>query len=160
QIRQGIATQTLPVQGLAREDTKLVIIIENNHYRRDTEAIARAARILSIAAPPDIEYFEITLARLGQPLTTVTLPRAQIDKLAQGDGSPAELFLASDLSAGNPGALDHIQPGLFPDVGGFIFPVVRPSLFDPDNPVYVRLAIGAAGGVRLTRGWFAEATLN
>jgi len=158
-IRQGIATQDLPVQGLGREGTKLVIIVENNHYRRDSEAIARTARILSIAAPPDIEYFEITLARLGQPLTTVTLPRAQIDKLADGNGSPAELFLASDISPGNPDALDHIQPGLFPNVGAFLFPVFRQSFFDPDNPVYVRFGIGGSAGLRLTRGWLIEGSI-
>jgi hypothetical protein len=124
QIRQGIATQELAIQGLGTEGPKLVIIIENNHFRRDTEAIARTARVLSAAAPPNIEYFEITLARLGQPIT--------------------------------PAALDHIQPGLFPDVGGFIVPVFRQNLFDPDNPIYVRFGVGATAGVRLTRGLFLE----
>ena len=160
QIRQGIATQELPIQGLAREDTKLVIIIENNHYRRDTEAISRTARVLSGTAPPDIEYFEITVARLGQPVTTVTLPRRQIDNLAQGDGSPAELFEASNISPGRPEALEHIQPGLFPDVGAFLYPVFRQNLFDPDNPIYVRFGIGGTAGLRLTRGLFLQGSVT
>jgi hypothetical protein len=155
-IRQGLATQELPILGLGREGPKLVILVENNHYRRDSEAIARVARVLSAAAPPNLDYFEITLMHVGQPFTTVTLPRTQIDKLAQQTGSPAELFEATDIAPGRPGALDHIQPGLFPDVNTYLFPVFRQSLFDPDNPVYVRFGIGGSAGLRLTRGLFIE----
>jgi hypothetical protein len=71
-IRQGIATQQLPILGLGVEGIKLVILVENSHFRRDSEAIARVARVLSATAPPDIEYFEITMLHAGQPVTTVT----------------------------------------------------------------------------------------
>ena len=158
-IRQGIAAQDLPLLGLGREGPKLVIIVENNHFRRDTEAIARTARVLSGTAPLDIDYFEITVSHVGQPVTTVTLPRTQIDKLAQGSGSPAELFEAAEITPGRPEALNHIQPGLFPQFNTFLFPVYRQSLFDPDNPIYVRFGVGGTAGLRLTRGLFLEATL-
>ena len=159
QIRQGIATQDLPLLGLGREGPKLVIIVENSHYRRDSDAISRTARVLSATAPPDIDYFEITLSRVGQPVTTITFPRTEIDKLAQGSGSPAELFEAADISPGRPETLDHIQPGLFPQFNAFAFPVFRQSLFDPDNPIYVRFGVGGTAGLRLARGFFVEATL-
>jgi hypothetical protein len=158
-IRQGIASQQLPLQGLGVEGTKLVIIVENNHYRRDSDAISRTARVLSATTPPNVEYFEITVTRLGLPLTTVSLPREQIDKLAQGDGSPAELFEASQISPGLREPLDHIQPGLFPDASAFLFPVFRQDLFDPSNPIYVRLGIGGDVGLRLARGLFLETSV-
>ena len=157
-IRLGLDSQKVTLLGAAIEGDKIVIVIENARYRRDTEAIARTARVLSAVAPAEINYFEITLTRLGQPLTTVTLPRTEIDKLARREGSPAELFYASELSPGASAPLDHLQPDLFPDFGGFIYPVFRQSLFDPDNPVYVMFGVGATGGLRLTRGWFVEAT--
>jgi len=158
-IMLGLVDQKLSLMGAGLEGDKIVILVENARYRRDSEAIARTARILSIAAPPQIEYFEITLMRAGQPLTTITLPRTEIDKLARRDGSPAELFLASDLSPGELAPLDHLQPGLLPQLGAFVYPVFRQSLFDPDNPVYVRFGVGATGGLRLTRNWFVEATV-
>src|SRR2546423_12985441 len=106
--------------------------------------------------PAEINYFEITLTSVGQPLTTVTLPRTEIDKLARREGSPAELFYASELSPAASSSLDHFQPDLFPQIGGSIYPVFRQSLFAPDNPVFVEFGVGASGGVRLASGWFLE----
>ena len=157
-LKLGLASQNVTMLGAAIEDGKIVIVIENSSYRRDSETIARTARVLSAVAPASINYFEITLTAVGLPLTTVTLPRTEIDKLARREGSPAELFYASELSPGASKPLDHLQPGLFPAFGGQIYPVFRQSLFDPDNPVFVMFGVGATGGLRLTRGWFVEAT--
>jgi hypothetical protein len=154
----GLDSQKVALLGATIEADKLAITIENIRYRRDTEALARTARVLSAVAPADINYFEITLTSVGLPVTTVTLPRREIDKLAEREGSPAELFYGSELSPGVTSSLDHIQPGLFPEIGGLIYPVFRQSLFDPDNPVFIFLGVGANGGVRLAPGWFVEAT--
>ena len=158
-ISAGLDNQKLALLGTGIEGEKIVVLIENTRYRRDSEAIARTARVLSAAAPPAIEYFEITLLRAGQPLTTVTLSRTQIDKLALRDGSPAELFEASTISPGAFAPLDHLQPNLFPQLGGLVYPVFRQNLFDPDHPIYVRFGVGATEGLRLTRGWFIEGTV-
>jgi hypothetical protein len=157
-LKLGLADQKLTFLGAAVEGGKISVIVENMRYRRDTEAIARTARILSGAATADIDYFEITLTRAGQPLTTITLPRSEIDKLARRDGSADELFEASDLAPGLPAPLEHLQPGLFPQFDGSFYPVFRQSLFDPDNPFYFMLGLGASGDVRLARGWFINAT--
>src|SRR6202043_2027747 len=109
-LKMGLDSQKVVLLGVAVEGDKLVITIENSRYRRDTEAIARTARVLSAVAPPEINYFEITLTSVGLPFSTVTLPRAEIDKLAQREGSPAELFYGSELSPGVASSLDHIQP--------------------------------------------------
>jgi hypothetical protein len=157
-IRQGLDSQALTLMGAGLEDNKLVVLIENTRYRRDSDAISRTARILSGAALPDVEYFAVTILRLGLPLTTVTFARSEIDKLAQRESSPAELFETSELEPASSAPLDHLQPNLFPQFGGQIYPVFRQSLFDPDQPVYTRFAVGATEGVRLTRGWFIEAS--
>jgi hypothetical protein len=157
-IKLGLADQKLTFLGAAVEGAKITIIVENTRYRRDTEAIARTARILSGAATADIDYFEITLARVGQPLATVTLPRSEIDQLARREGSADELFEASELAPGLPAPLDHVQPGLFPQFDGLLYPVFRQSLFDPNNPFYFMFGLGATGEVRLARGWFVTAT--
>jgi hypothetical protein len=158
-IEKGLDDQKLAFFGASVEGDKIIVLIENARYRRDTEALARAARVLSAVAPQEIEYFEITLLRAGQPLTTITLPRTEIDKLARRDGSPAELFKASEISTGALTPLDHLRPDLFPQLGGSVFPVFRQSLFDPDNPFYVRFGVGATEDLRLARGWFVDGTL-
>jgi hypothetical protein len=155
-IRVGLDDQKLVFLGGGLEGDKLSVVIENARYRRDTEAIARTARILSGAAAPEIEYFEITMMRAGLPITTVMLSRVQIDKLVRRESSPTELFLASTLAPATAAPLDRIQPGLFPQFGAFINPVFRQSLFDPDNPVYVEFGVALSAGLRLSRGWFVE----
>lgn len=158
-IRLGLGNQGLALLGSGIEGSKLVVIIENNRYRRDSEAIARTARILSGAVPAEIDYFEITLTRLGQPLTTATLPRTEIDRLARREGSPTELFFASEITPGKESSLEHLDNNLFPQFSALAYPVFRQSLFDPDNPVYVMFGVGATAGLRLTRGWFVEGTV-
>jgi hypothetical protein len=157
-LRLGFDNQKLALLGGGYEGDKLVVVIENGRYRRDTEAISRAARVLSAAAPGNVEYFEITTTRTGQPLATVLLPRIALDKLAQHDGSPAEVFYASEIKPAGYAPLVHIQPGLFPQFGAFAYPVFRQSLFDPNNPVFVEFGVGSSAGLRLTRSWFVEAT--
>ena len=158
-IISGLENQKLKVMGLNVQKDRLIVLIENPRYRRDTEAVARTARVLSATAPAEINYFEITFLIAGQPTATVTLPRAQIDALARREGSPAELFQATDIGPGQFAPLDHLSPDLFPQLNTFLFPVLQESLFDPNNPIYVRLGVGAGGEVRLTRGWSLDASL-
>ena len=158
-IKLGVENQKLTFLGAGVEGDKITVLIENPRYRRDTEAIARTARILSTTAPIRIESFEITLMRAGQPLTTVTLPRTELDQLANHESSPAEVFQVSDLSPGAFAPLDHLRPDLFPQAGVFLYPVFRQSLFAPENPVYMRFGVGGSADLRVMRGWFFDATV-
>ena len=151
-------SQGLSLLGAGIEGDKIVVAIENPRYRRDSEAIARTARILSAQAPPFVNTFEITLTRTGQPIATVTLPRSEIDNLARHESSPEELLQKSELQPGQAAPLDHLQMNLFPNFGAYAYPVFRQMLFDPDHPVYVEFGAGATGGLRLSRGWFVEGT--
>ena len=94
----------------------------------------------------------------GLPVTTVTLPRKDIDKLARDEGSAVELFYDSDLAPASSASLDHLEPGLFPNFGLSAYPVFRQSLFDPDNPFYVEFGVGATAGLRVARSLFLEGT--
>lgn len=155
-IRAGIEAQKLVLDGLDIEGQKLTILIENPRYLRDTEAVARTARVLSAAAPVDVNEFEITLLAAGQPVSTVRLQRREIDALARRQGSPAELFQTAELLPGQFAPLDHLSPDLFPQLNTYVYPVVQESLFDPDNPFYYRVAAGAGADLRLTRGWSVD----
>lgn len=157
-IKTDLDNQKLKVMGLSIERDKLVIVIENPRYRRNTEAIARVARILSATAPAEINSFEITLLVAGQSAATVTLQRRQIDALARRDGSSAELFETATVGPGQPAPLDHLAPDLFPQVSSNIFPLLQEDLFDPNNPIYLRVGVGAGEELRLTRSWFIDAT--
>jgi hypothetical protein len=148
-MQGALALQGIALLGHVVDGRRIRIAVENDRYRRDAEAIARTARVLSFIAPDELDEFEITIMRLGQPLTTVILLRSQIDAIARRQGSPAELWLSSTFApAGTP---DYLDNTLYPRVGYNVFPFSRQSLFDPDNPLYVQFGVGAAVGVEVTR---------
>jgi hypothetical protein len=144
---------------LSLEGDKIVVVIDNGKYARDVEAVARVARALSGSAPANIEYFEITTTRAGLPITTITLPRTQIDKLARNEGSPEELLHTSDVSPASSSTLENVQPGLYPAFSLSGYPIFRQSLFDPDNPFHVEFGVGATAAVRFTPNLFIEGAI-
>ncbi|HEX5281409.1 MAG TPA: YjbH domain-containing protein [Micropepsaceae bacterium] len=157
-IRTGLDGQKLKVMGLSVERDKLVILIENPRYRRNTEAVSRVARILSATAPAEINSFEITLLVVGEPAATITLERREIDALARRQGSPAEVFETAAIGSGQLAPLNHLAPDLFPQFSSTFFPLLQEDLFDPNNPLYLRIGVGFGGEARLTRSWFFDVT--
>lgn len=155
-IRAAVSAQRLTVLAVAVEQDRVRVEIENRRYRRDTEAVARAARALSTAAPAEIDFFEVTTMRNGQPLATVVLPRREIDALAQNAGSPAELWYASTVSPAPAAPPVELPPSAYPRFSADIFPVFRQSLFDPNNPFYFKVGIGGAVQAQLARGLLLE----
>ncbi len=162
-IRTAVASQRLDAMGLRIEGDRIRIEVENRRYRRDTEAIARTARALSVAAPADIGFFEITLVRNGQPLTTVILPRSEIDALARNSATPAELWYASSVFAASATPPLDFDADVYPRFNWDIAPIFRPSLFDPNNPFYFKVGVGVGASAELARGFvidsFASASI-
>jgi hypothetical protein len=145
-MRQSVEEQQLVVEGISIANGVVKIEIENEKYLRDTEAISRVVRALSASAPPEIGAFEITTTIAHMPLTTVTISRAEVDALARGDTTAAEVWSSSVLSDASP-ATDYVNGQGDPQFSWSIFPSLQTQLFDPNNPVYV--GIGISGSTRL-----------
>lgn len=150
-MRRSIEEQRLIVQGISIVDGVVKVAIENDKYFRDTEAISRVARALSASAPPEIAAFQITTTMAHMPLTTVTISRSQIDALAHGDGTAAEVWSSSVLSDASPGT-DYENGASNPQFSWSIFPTVQTQLFDPNNPAYVGFGISGATRTELFHG--------
>ena len=150
-MRRSVEDQHLLVQGISIGDGVVRIEIENDKYFRDTEAISRVARALSASAPPEIAAFEITTTIAHMPLTTVTVPRSQVDALAHGEGTAAELWSSSVLSDASP-ATRYENGASDPRFSWSIFPTVRTQLFDPNNPVYIGVGISGATHTEILPG--------
>jgi hypothetical protein len=149
-LQSALALQGIAYFGHVIDGRRIRVAVENDRFRRDADALARTARVLSYTVPDEIEEFEITVMRLGQPLTTVLMPRTQIDALASRQGSPAELWVSSIFEpAETPEYLENV---LYPRVGYNLFPYSRQSIFDPDNPLYAEFGIGGALGMEIMRG--------
>jgi hypothetical protein len=145
-MRQSVEGQELVVQGISIGNGVVKIEIENDRYLRDTEAISRVVRALSASAPPEIGAFEITTTMAHMPLSTVTISRSEVDALARGGTSPAEVWSSSVLSDASPGT-EYVNGQRDPQFSWSIFPSLQTQLFDPNNPVY--FGIGISGSTRL-----------
>lgn len=157
-IDQAVAGQALQPMGIVRRKDLIAIAIENDRYLRDAEAMARTLRVLSQQAPDDVDTFQVTTMRDGQPLTTAIVPRDQIDHLARHEGSPAELWHTARFAPAR--TLSYLTPGVYPRFGTNIFPFFQQSVFDPRNPFYFELGVGASATVELARGWSAGGTVS
>jgi hypothetical protein len=152
QIRQALETQALAVAAIDVTDEQVTVSVENNRYLRDAEAIARAARVLTALSPDSVERFEITTLREGQPLTTTILPRRQLEAIGRREAGPEELWQVSTISPG-PVTPPGLATDLYPGFEATLYPAFRYSLFDPQNPIYGQVGVGASATVRPFRGF-------
>jgi hypothetical protein len=150
-MRRSIEEQQLIVRGISIVHGVVKVEIENDKYFRDTEAISRVVRALSASAPAEIGAFEITTTMAHMPFSTVTISRAEVDALAHGDATPAELWSSSVLSDASP-ATEYPDGQPDPQFSWSIFPSLQTELFDPNNPAYVGVGISASTRTELFPG--------
>ncbi|MBI3675796.1 MAG: YjbH domain-containing protein [Proteobacteria bacterium] len=141
-MASAVEAQNLEVDAIKVQGDVVRIIVTNNRYLRDAEAVARTARALSATAPPEIEYFQIVTAREDVPLTSVLLSRTQLDALANHSGAPVSLFQSAVLEPADPTLRDSIEKDYPSFDSDYIFPTLQQSFFDPDRPYAARLGVG------------------
>lgn len=157
-IRQGLDRQQLEIEGISLSGNYARVVITNTRYRRDAEAVARVVRVLSANAPMDIDMFEVSTWRAGVPMTTVTVPRSEIDRLAHWESSASELWHSTILQP-TPAAPDFVDRG-YPRFSWNIYPTLQQRYFDPDNPVYLGAGLGAEASLSLFRGFSLDVGLT
>jgi hypothetical protein len=160
-MRKAVEEQGLLVQGISIAHGVVKVEIENDGYLRDAEAISRTLRALSGVAPADIAAFEITTTLAHVPITTVTVPRTQIDAAARGMTNPAELWESSILSDATPDTKYENGAGN-PHFSWSVFPSIQEELFDPNNPTYIGVGLSGSSRTELLPGWVVddEATVS
>jgi hypothetical protein len=156
-MRDAIMAQSIIVEGPKIEGNRVRVIIQNDNYLRDAEAVSRVVRALSSSAPAHIEDFEIITTRNSMPITTLVVPRSEVDKLANHDSSPEELLHATDMQPG-PTVGPVLSQSDYPVFDYMVYPSARQSLFDPNNPFYFSIGAGVNESVSLGRGLALSAT--
>lgn len=149
--RGAIEDQGLRVDSIDIRKNTLRVEIENPAYLRDAEGISRTLRVLSATAPADIDVFQVTTALAHMPLTTVTVPRSQLDALGEHTSSPAEIWESTIFSDAAPSTRYGPEEG-YPRLLWALLPRVREQLFDPDNPIFVGVGAGGSAHLELVPG--------
>ena len=139
----GVAGQSLIVRGLTIEGNRINLGIVNDAYLRDTEAVSRAARALSAtrAAEHRGVPHRHDRERCGGRRHRHPPQRAREARRIR-TSSPAELLLSSEV-APPPSSIAESQRPQLPALHVEHSSLHAQSVFDPDNPFFVGLGIGA-----------------
>jgi hypothetical protein len=156
-MRQALESQRLLVRGLTIGGNRIELGIVNEAYLRDIEAVSRAARALSATAPANIEEFHIITIASGVAVGDILIRRDALEKLANQASSPAELFRSSEVNPAPSSIAQYSDPN-YRRFTWNIHPEMQQSLFDPDNPFFVGIGIGAEQSLEIGRGWWLGAS--
>lgn len=138
------AIQTVLAKALAEEGQKLramslsanraEVRIQNDRYIQQPEAIGRTARLMTRALPPSVDTFVITSMRDGMATSSVTLRRADIERLENTEaGKIAAVAQISDADP-RPGNL-LVSPDPSPRFKWRLAPYLEIGVFDPEDPL-------------------------
>jgi hypothetical protein len=139
QLTPALADQGLLLEGVHLSGEVLAVQIRNTRYGASSEALGRAARVMSAKAPPQVTTFKITLARNAMPISTTTIPRDDLAKYEFAPVGGEQIGAVSTITD----APERLPPraGFFPRFNYGIGPYVQPGLFDPDAPLRADLGV-------------------
>jgi hypothetical protein len=114
--------------------------IQNDRYIQQPEAIGRTARLMTRALPPSVDTFVITSMRDGMATSSVTLRRADVERLENTEaGKIAAVAQISDADPRPGNLLASADPS--PRFKWRLGPYLELGVFDPQDPL--RYEVGA-----------------
>lgn len=139
-LADALAKEGQMLESMALSANRAEIRIRNNRYIQHAEAIGRAARLMTRALPPSVDTLVITTSEEGLPTSSVTLRRADVERLENTEASQIASVAALTDAVPYPGDLT-LTPDSFPRFRWKLGPYFSTSLFDPDDPF--RYEVGA-----------------
>lgn len=158
-LDETLALDEIDLIGLRLEGRAAYVGIQNETYDRTSQALGRTFRAMTRTLPASVEDFHVTLYVKGIPASTVSFARSDIEKLEHAAADQA-LAAANFSDSLRFGTLPEPLPGKFPRYGWGISPFTRVSLFDPDEPLRMDVALRFQGQAELGRGWVARAATS
>ena len=157
-LRDTIAPE-LSAAGIRLESLKLTATRAEarvSSVRFDNQAIVvgRTGRAMARALPPSVEVFDIVLINNGLALSKTTLSRRDLETLEFQPNASQLLLSRAAISDADPQADGAVAvDDLYPRFSWSLGPYVRPSFFDPDEPVRADVGIAAEAQYRFGPGW-------
>jgi len=147
-----LAQERIELVGLNISERSAHVLIQNNAYNAEAQALGRTFRVMTRTMPASIETFHVTVSRNNLPLNTTTFRRSDLERL---EHAPAREALAAaeftdSLRFGN---VPDPFPGYYPKLEWRITPFTRMYTFDPDRPFRADVRLRARADWHLGKGW-------
>ncbi|MBU2981217.1 YjbH domain-containing protein [Lentibacter algarum] len=151
--REGIVLEAMRIDAKSAE-----ILIRNERYDIESQAVGRSMRSLSRVLPSSIETLTVTHSSKGMPAGSVTLNRSDIEALEHAPA--ADILARARFSADSDiRALETVN-GAYPRLSWHFGPSIKLSVFDPDSPVRADVMLNLEGDYHIAPGWVASAAIN
>lgn len=157
-VDQSLDQAGIDLEAVRIEATSAHVVIRNERYDAQSQALGRTLRRLSRELPASVEMLHVTLVQNGIPLSTMTMRRSDLERLENAPASEA-LAAARFTDTLRFGDFPDPLPGAYPRFEWSIGPYLRTSLFDPVNPLRADVGIRARAGFFLGSGWVVSGSV-
>ena len=154
-LRYALSSQGLTLNKITSQRGALSIFYTNPLYSNEAQAAGRAIRVLMHSADPSVELFHLVpLMPGGIPGQKLTIARSSMERAIIADAGPAELKDVIVFEAAPPLSDDGKRALAinYPSFEWSLYPLLTPSLFDPERPIQFQVSGAASGRLWLAQG--------
>lgn len=130
--QQGLLALALSLNG-----REAVLHVNNRGYRNNAQAIGRVAKLMHNHVPGEVETLTIVMVEQGIPVSTTSLLRRDVERLAKVETSPQEIYYRSARTGADvaepPADGAVVNPKAYPRVSWGVAPQLRQHVGGPDN---------------------------
>ncbi|MXU65138.1 YjbH domain-containing protein [Oceanomicrobium pacificus] len=153
-LSTALAEEALELDGIGLSGDTAEIRVVNRSYTLISQAYGRALRAAQNSLPAEIGKIVVTMMEGGVPVSSLSVPRADFERIAGTPEAEAKLADAVTLTDAAPDPPGLIQmPERLPRFRWSVAPVLAINAFDPDNPVRADLGLQAEGQAVLAHGF-------
>lgn len=159
-LAAALAAEGIRLEGLALSGTRAEVRIANTRWPVLSQALGRAARVLSRTLPASVETLSLVPLNEGVPGARVTFARSDLERLEHADSRDMlEAARFSDAATGTQPGIETL-PAPYPRLTWSVRPDVVSSFFDPQQPIRGDLLLRFSGSYRPAPGWVASAVVD
>ncbi len=161
-IRPELSADGIRLESITVSATRAEARVSSVRYDNHAIVFGRTARAMARILPPSVDTFDIVLVNNGLALSNITVSRRDLETL-EFQPNASQLLLsrviiddAGPQTAGVTAEVDKLYPRFSWSLG----PYVRPSFFDPDEPVRADVGVSLEGNYRFGPGWLVSGEIR
>lgn len=153
-IAPELASQGVRLESISVSATRAEARVSSITFNNLAIVAGRTARSLARVLPASVETFDIVLVNNGLALSNLTLARTDLEQLEFQPAASDRLLANSTLTdaAPRPSGTATVLETSYPRFSYSLGPYLRPSYFDPDQPIRLDTGLSLDAEVRIAPG--------
>ena len=149
-VRESLGGEDIVLEGFELPSAREVVVrVRDPGLGVTAQTVGRTARVLARELPASVEVLRIVPVVDGIAISQVVIRRTDLERDAVApDGTERllrEAVIADAAGYGRPGRGDPVAGEVYPRFDWSVGPYLRPSFFDPNEPLRYELGVFASG---------------